>query len=322
MKRHELFAGIFLLVVAAAILQISCSPRRGRRTTEGPGEIILSGQHGLAYAPFTAARLKGWFEEEIPGATFRWKTLGNATAIREAMLANRLDGGVMGIPPFLIGRDRGMEWTAVVSVAEAELGLNTRRDSVESIADIPPDLRIALPQPGSIQHILLAMAAEREFGDAGRFDNQLVTLSHPDGMNALLAGSEVEAHFTSPPFLQDERRREGIRTILDGQEAFGGRYSFIVAVLSDDFIDRYPEAAEGFRRAIERGARWLNEQPDEAAVFLADHYGLEPEVLRSYLDSCGLVFGGEIRGMDRFRTFMHAQGYLNSDLEGHDLVLP
>ena len=65
MKRHELFAGIFLLVVAAAILQTSCSPRRGRRSTEGPGEIILSGQHGLAYAPFTAARLKGWFEADM-----------------------------------------------------------------------------------------------------------------------------------------------------------------------------------------------------------------------------------------------------------------
>ncbi len=52
-------------------------------------------------------------------------------------------------------------------------------------ADFSPDDRIALPQPGSIQHILLSMAAEKQLGKHDVFDNQLVTMKHPDGMTAL-----------------------------------------------------------------------------------------------------------------------------------------
>lgn len=306
----------FKLIPALLLLTVLLSCTQENKT------ISLTEQYGLAYAPVTAARLRGWFEEELPGVDFKWQTAGNAAAIREAILANRLDGGFMGIPPYLIGKDRGMKWTAVAAIAEAELGLVTIRSGIHSIADIPEDLRIALPQPGSIQHILLAMAAEKELGDAAAFDNRLVTLSHPDGMNALMSGTEVEAHFTSPPYLQKELESSDTRLILDGQTAFGGEFTFIIAVLSDAFIESHPESVEGIRRAVRRGAEWLNDYPDEAAEFLAPHYRMEEMELKKVLLSGTLSYGGDITGMDVFRDFMNERGYLNDNLQDHELILP
>jgi NitT/TauT family transport system substrate-binding protein len=232
-----------------------------------------------------------------------------------------MDGGFMGIPPYLIARDKGMRWTAVAAVAEARLGLATTRPEVRSLEDIPPNLRIALPQPGSIQHILLTMAAKRILGDAERFDNQLVTLNHPDGMSALLSGTEVEAHFTSPPYLQEELASDGVHLVLNGEEAFGGGFTFIVAVLSDDLIRKHPETADGIRRALSRSSEWLNGHPAEAARLLSAPYSMEADALRAILESDALEYGGEIRGMDDFRVFMHSEGYLSTDMAGHDLVL-
>ncbi len=284
--------------------------------------VTLAEQYGLAYAAVSTARLKGWFEEEVPGTEFKWQTAGNAATVREAILAGKLDVGFMGIPPYLIGKDRGMKWTAAAAVARAELGLVTVLPGVKSLAEIPGDMRIALPQPGSIQHILLAMAADRELGDAGVFDNRLVTLSHPDGMTALMAGSEVKAHFTSPPYLQKELKVPGARLILDGNEAFGGEFTFIIAVFSDDFIKSRPIELAGIQRAIQRGAEWLNENPDEAAGFLADYYRMEESELGGIFHSGALFYGGEIRGMDEFRDFMLKRGYLKNGLRNEELILP
>jgi len=284
--------------------------------------ISLSAQYGLAYAPVTAARLKGWFEEEMPDTEFRWQTVGNAAAVRESMLAGRLDGGFMGIPPYLIAKDRGMKWTAVLAVAEAELGLVTLRTGIESLKDIPGDLRIALPQPGSIQHILLAMAAERELGDAGAFDNRLITLSHPDGLTALMSGTEVEAHFTSPPYLQKELKLPGAVLVLDGNEAFDGDFTFIIGVFSDEFINAHGAELEGIRRSIRRGAEWINQNPKQAAEYLAEHYRMEESELESILRSGAVSYGGEIRGMEEFRSFMTKRAYLKTGLQVEELILP
>lgn len=305
---------VILTVLLVSSLVISCTPKAGG--------ISLTEQYGLAYAPITAARLKGWFEEEVPDVEFKWQTAGNAAAVREAILAGHLDGGFMGIPPYLIGRDRGMKWTAVAAVAEAELGLVTIRPGIDSVGNIPEDLRIALPQPGSIQHILLAMAAEKELGDAAAFDNRLITLSHPDGLSAMISGTEVEAHFTSPPYLQIELESTDARLILDGETAFGGEFTFIIAVLSDSLIESHPEAVEGIRRAIRRGAEWLNEYPEEAAEFLAPHYRMEETELKKILLSDDLSYGGDIRGMYAFRDFMKERKYLHGNLQDHELILP
>ena len=55
---------IILAVLLVSSLVLSCTPK-----DKG---ISLTEQYGLAYAPITAARLKGWFEEEVPDVEFKW----------------------------------------------------------------------------------------------------------------------------------------------------------------------------------------------------------------------------------------------------------
>lgn len=311
-----------LLFLVSSGMIVSCKAEDNTGRAALPETISLTEQYGLAYAPIATARLKGWFEEELPGVKFDWHTAGNATAVREAMLAGRLDGGFMGIPPYLIGKDRGMTWIAGAAVAEAQLGLVVVRPGIDDLKDIPRDLRIALPQPGSIQHILLAMAAENRLGDASRFDEQLITLSHPDGMAALTAGREVEAHFTSPPYLQKELENKEAQLLLDGVTAFGSEFTFIIAVFSNELTVNYPDAIDGIRRVINRSAKWLNENPDVAAAFMADYYRMDEQNLTEILSSEVLSFGGEIKGMSRFVEFMTERDYLINGLTQDDLVYP
>jgi NitT/TauT family transport system substrate-binding protein len=290
--------------------------------------LRIAEQHGLAYAPLAVLQIEGILEDRT-GRPVEWVRLGNATAIRDAMLAGRLDVGFMGIPPYLIGRDRGMEWEVFTGLSRAPLGLVTLDPSITSLRDLVtagPRARIALPQPGSIQHILLAMALEGEGFEATSLDARLVSLGHPDGMTALFAGSEIRAHFTAPPFLTRELAEPGARLLVDGTRAFGESFTFIIGVSRDDH--EVPVAA--VRAAIEDAITRLDhlrelpyppespgsESAEDGVLLLsalAAHYGLPEEELHRQLRDEGIHFDTAIAGVPRFEESMRRFGYLTGE---------
>lgn len=276
-------------------------------------KLIIAEQYGLAYAPIQLIKVKKMLENAEPGLEIEWKQLSNTAAIREAMLAGRVDIGFMAIPPFLIARDKGMDWQIITGLAHCPLALMSNQSAVNSLADLKPENRIALPQPGSIQHILLTMAAQKEFGQADLFDNQLLTMSHPDAMNALLAGHEVTAHFSSPPYLFKESKIEGIKSIITGQAAFGGNFTFIVGVSKSNFYQENPQLYQVFMQTLQKAVAELSHNPAQAAKNLAAVYDLNQQELVTYLTWPGMKYSQDVQGLKRFADFMTFQGYLTSN---------
>lgn len=306
-KRLGITYGLLRITILFSILGTLLSGCIG---DGGKPTIRIAEQYGLAYAPVQLLRIEKNLEEL--GYQVEWVRLMNTAAIREAMLAGRADIGFMGIPPFLIGRDQGMDWRIFTGLCRAPLGLVTLDEELRSLSDFTPDQRIALPQPGSIQHILLSMAAERFLGEADQFDDRLVTLSHPDGFSALTSGGDISAHFTSPPYLFEELKVPGARRIISGEEAFGAPFTFIVGAVRIEFAAENREILGEIKAALERKADSLNSSPEKSARLLADEYGLSPELLEEYLGHEELVYSSEVRGLTRFQEFMFSAGLLDS----------
>ncbi|MFW6035212.1 MAG: ABC transporter substrate-binding protein [Halothermotrichaceae bacterium] len=306
----------FLLVMIISIfLLISCETNKEEKT------VTIANQYGLAYAPIQIMKNKNILDQNTGNINIKWKKLANTAAIREAMLAGEVDIGFMAIPPFLIGKDKGMDWKIISGLSMSPLGLMTNKKDINTLSDISENDRIALPQPGSIQHILLAMAAKREFGNAGRFDNQLVTMAHPDGMNALLSRKEITAHFTSPPYIFKETAEKGINQILSGKEALGGEFSFIVGVATEEFYNNYPQLYEAFVKSLHQSIEFINDKPGEAAGLLTDNYDLTEDEINQYINWPGMDYSTKIRGLEKFMTFMQETGYIEfEDIEIDELL--
>lgn len=320
-------SSLCLVLVLLTGLVISCG-KSGKQTESGNEKEVgktfsrlrIAEQYGLAYAPLQIMRRKGYLEEELPDLEISWQRLGNTAAIREAMLAGRTDIGFMGIPPFLIGYDRGMGWKIFTGLSEAPLGLVTWKSDIRGIEDFGPEDRIALPQPGSIQHILLSMACERELGRADVLDDILITANHPDGMQALLNRREISAHFTSPPYLMEELSEPDMRMILSGREAMGGEFTFIVGVANEELYHSHPDAPAGIIRALQRAEGFLREQPFDAASILAEEYGISPEKTAEYLGWEGLRYSRNLAGIESFIHFMFTQEYIKTEYRMEEVV--
>lgn len=299
---------MLIIGLLMSLIIVGCS--RAVSTSAGT-TINIAEQYGLAYAPLQIAKELKLIEKNLPGVQVNWKQLGNTAAIREAMLACEVDAGFMAIPPFLIGWDKGMDWKIACGLSSSPVGLVTNKEEIKSIKDLSEKDRIALPQPGSVQHILLSMACERELGDSKKLDNQLVTLAHPDGMNALLAKRDITAHFTTPPYLMKELETPGMHEILDGKQAVGEDFTFIVGVTTKKFHDNNSQAYDALLKAIAEAVEFMNINKEETLEILSKQYEMSKEEVEKNLGMEGTGYSISVKGVGAFAGFMERNGYIS-----------
>ena len=178
-------------------------------------EINLAQQYGIAFLPLMLMESDHLVEKQVvkqglPEPQVKWVKTAGPSAMNEAILSGALQYAATGVPSLGLLWDRtkgNLGLKAVAGVTSYSLWLNTRNAAVRTIRDFTEKDKIAVPSVKiSTQAIILEIAAEKEFG-VGRhtaLDAFTVSLSHPDAFAALMAGTEVDAHFASSPFHEQE----------------------------------------------------------------------------------------------------------------------
>lgn len=314
MFRKVVLSMMCIISLSAMVFLSACEKKEDKTLSIGE-------QFGLAYAPIEIMKSKGFLEASLKernlDVTVEWKKLGNTSAIREAMLSGDLDIGFTAIPPFLIGKDKGMDWRIISGISQTSVSLVTKDPSLKSLSDLKESHRIILPQPGSIQHILLMMAAEKELGDAAALDGQMLSMAHPDGVTAFLSGNNDLLHFTTPPFLQKELTGGG-RILLDGKENFDGEFTFIVGICQERVFED-TMVYEAFKEALVETMEYMTKNPEEVLVALSLSYEYDLEELSGYLEDGTTTFGTGVEGMETFVEFMERNGLISSSLKEMEL---
>ncbi|MHA1222972.1 MAG: ABC transporter substrate-binding protein [Candidatus Heimdallarchaeaceae archaeon] len=284
-------------------------------------EMSIAMQFGLGYAPIMVIKKMNLIEKYAPGTKIRWTQLGSGAAINEALIAGKLDIGCMGVGPFLIGLDKGAPWKMASGLVVQPLGLQVNDPDIKSLKDIKPGQKIALPAPGSIQHILLAMAAEKELGNPRALDSNLVAMAHPDGARALISGTGgIVGHFTSPPYIFEEIKAENVHQIVDAFKAFGGTYTFLVVVATEKFHNNNPALYAAFIQALNEAIHLLNYNTKEMAELLAPEFGLDKDTVYEYMTWKGTNYTSTPYGIIGFAEFMKKVGYIRNVPESYDEI--
>jgi NitT/TauT family transport system substrate-binding protein len=158
---------------------------------------------------------------------------------------------------------------AISAINSMPLYLNTINPNVKSLKDFTEKDRIALPAVKvSIQAVTLQMAAEKAFGPGqhGKLDPLTVSMSHPDGMAAMMTGrSEITGHFSSAPFQYQQLADPRVRKVIDSYEVLGGPHTFNVVWTSTRFRNENPKIVQAFLGALEESIKFINASQKEAA---------------------------------------------------------
>jgi NitT/TauT family transport system substrate-binding protein len=167
--------------------------------------------------------------------------------------------------------------------------LNTTNPSIKALHDITDKDRIAVTAiKVSIPSIIMQIAARQEFGEKEtfRYDRHTVSLTHPDGVAAMLSGiSEISLHFTSVPFHTRELRDPRVRTLLTTDDVMGGSTTFTMLYTTKKFRDENPVTYKAIVRAVKEAIDYINKDKRGAAQVYFDSIGGKGETIEEIVAS-------------------------------------
>ncbi len=240
-------------------------------------QVRIARQPSLGHLPLMIMEERKLLEKNaaargVPDLKVTYATLAGGAAMNDALLSGAIQFAAGGVPPLVLLWSKtagsGNPVKAVTAMNSMPLLLNTTNPEVKSLKDFTSRDKIALPAVKvSIQAMFLQMAAEKELGPDRRneLDKLTVTLSHPDGMAALLSRNEVTAHFTAAPIQELELKQAGVRTVLNSFDVMGGPCTFNVIWATSRFVEQNPKVYEAFVASVDEAVGVINADKKAAA---------------------------------------------------------
>jgi NitT/TauT family transport system substrate-binding protein len=279
---------------------------------------IPKGAGGVGFLPLIVMEELKLVEEKAKeaGITLRaeYIKLGGPAVVNDMLLSGAAHFAPAGPPAFITIWDRtaaNMKVKGVAAMTSIPMYLNTNAPHLKSLKDLQPTDKIAVTAVKvSIPAIIMQMAAMKEFGkaDYAKYDPYTVSLTHPDGVIALLSGrSEITAHFTSPPFHQRERRDPKIRTVTTSNEIMGGPSTFTMLYAPSKFHDENPKAYAAVLKALQAAIDFINKDKKAAGeLFLKsdDGKGWKLEDVMEILNDPDIRFTTSPESVMKYANFM------------------
>ncbi|MCS3835448.1 NitT/TauT family transport system substrate-binding protein [Pseudomonas sp. JAI111] len=260
-----------LLAASVAAVSVLLSP-----AVQAEGKISIAQQFGIGYLILDVVRDQQLIEkhgkEQGLDIKVDWNSISGATAMNEALLAGALDVVSAGVPPMLTIWDRTkgkQNVKAIASLGSMPNYLLTNNPNVKSLKDFTEKDRIAVPAAGvGFQSRTLQIETAKQFGadQYKKFDDISISLAHPDATSALIAGgSEINAHFSSPPFQYQELQSPNVHKVLSSYDVLGGQATFNVLYTTEKFHDENPKTYKAFYAALAEAEKIIKADKPAAA---------------------------------------------------------
>jgi NitT/TauT family transport system substrate-binding protein len=257
-------------------------------------------------------------ESGIANLRVQWIDLGGPAVMNDSLLSGAVDFIAAGPPAFIILWDRsqnGANVKGAAAMSSLPMYLNARADHLKKLDDVTEQDKIAVTSVKvSIPSIIMQMYASAKYGadQFSRFDKYTVTMTHPDGVIALLSGSGgISAHFTSPPFHQRERKDARVRTIMTSDEVMGGSTTFTMLSTTTAFRERNPKVYGAVLKALDLAVDVIIDDKEGAAEILLEstpESGFSRDEIVALMNDPSVKFTTTPENVIKYADFMNRVG--------------
>jgi NitT/TauT family transport system substrate-binding protein len=291
---------------------------------------IPTGAGGVGFLPLLVME-KYRLIEKHANVKVHWINIGGPAVMNDALLSGSADFITAGPPAFITLWDRTITSAKVKGVAAMSsmpMYLNTRADHLKRLDDVTDKDKIAVTAiKVSIPSIVMQMYAKQKYGQPTHFDKFTVTMTHPDAVIALLAGSSaVDAHFTSPPFAQREKKDPHVRTIMLSDDVMGGSTTFTMVSTTTKFRDQNPKVYAAVLKAIDEANKMIAADKKSAAELLlasTNDKGFSVQEIVDVLSDPHIKFTTTPENVMKYADFMHEIGSIrNRPASWKDMFFP
>ncbi len=219
-----------------------------------------------------------------------WQNFTSGPPVTNAMMANKLQFGMMGDYPLIVNgftfESNPESKSRLIAVAAYSLsgsgnGIVVHKDSpYYDLADLKGKL-VSVPF-GSAAHGMVLKAMQDRGYPSDFF--QLVSQS-PEVGSTNLQEKKIDAHADFVPFAELLPFRGFARKIFDGVETNLPTWHGVV--VRTDFAAKYPEVVVAYEKALIAANQWLRDNPKLAAEKIQEWTGINKEVVYIFLGPSG-----------------------------------
>lgn len=289
------------------------------------GRLRIVEQFGTVYLPLHVLRDQKLIEKHGKEAGIdikvEWTKLSGGAAINDALLSGAVDVGAAGAGPVIVLWDRtkgSADVKIIAALGEQPNYLVTNNPNIKTLKDFTRTDKIAVPAVVvSQQSRLLQIAAEKEFGE-GRYnalDELTVNLPHPDAAAAILSGSSaISAHFSNPPYQEQELKDPKVHKVLSSYEIMGGRITPILLYATSKFRNENPKTFKALFDALAEASQWIEAHKAEAAetYIRVEQSKLDLSFIKSVIDNEDVDFTIVPQGTYKYAAFLARIGAIKN----------
>ena len=267
------------------------------------------------------------------GAEIDWRLFGTGPAIADAFDKGELDIAYIGLPPAIIGINRGIniicvagghvEGTVVSGKKELK-GFPDVRDMNKILSQIKGG-RIGVPGKGSIHDVILQDCLER-FNL--KKDIAVINFQWADMILEAMVKGEISIAFGTPALAAAIKRYADGKTLYPPSMLWPNNPSYGI-IVDKKFLNKEKAVVEQFLVLHEEATAFMRNNPEEASKVIADYIGFTDKELVLYTlkispKYCSKITEGYISSTMEFVKALKRLGYINrviSENEIFDLSL-
>lgn len=316
MKKYK----ILLIIGLLAIALCECGQNAGdtANSTETIGNevvrITIAYQSSVGYAPLIVMKENHLIEDAYAGDIYvNWVEMNNGSEINEGLISGSIDVGTMGVPVAITGIEAGSPYRIAFGLSAQPYSILTNSDNINSLTDISASDQIAITNINSQPHILLAMAAKAELGDAHALDSNLTILGNADGYSAIISGA-VSCHMVISPynFMEINNKGTTIHEIKISDDIWPAENTALVGVVTEKLQKNSPDIYEALLTAIDNAMLYIAENPESTAEMLAEGYDASPDEILTWMQDTRSSYNSELHGVTSMANFMVKEGFLEN----------
>jgi NitT/TauT family transport system substrate-binding protein len=299
--------------------------------------VRLSHGYSTGYLPMMVMRDQKLIEKHAQKAGLgtldvSWRIEDGGNIINDAMLSGTVDIAGIGVPGFLVLRDRTLgkpqEVIGITALDRGSLWLNTINPRLKSLADYGPGDRIALPGiKTSYAAVVLEMSVAKQFGieNYAKLDPLTVGIPHPDAYAAMMSGkTEITSHMASAPFSYQELKNPKVHRVLSTRDTVGAM-NILMTMTQKRFAEANPGIMKAFIAAQEEADAFISGDHAAAADLYVRVTGLKlpKEQLLETLNDPDNTYNVAPAGTLAYASFLGKIGTLkHAPASWKDLFLP
>ncbi len=259
-------------IIFFALCLPACAP-------SGPAKVRIGYLLGdLHHLPFFVALEKGFFKDE----GINVEIVGPfeaGTAEMDAMAANQLEIGYVGVAPTIIAAARKVDLSVISGVNLEGSALAAGLD-LNQVTDLKAK-KVATPQPGSIQYVLTGMilsSNKLSYKDVELFPGTI----KPPEMPLALETHRIDGYFVWEPFVAKAVVGGYGKVLAESKDIWPG-HPCCVVVTRNDFKARNEKTIATVVKVHQRAVKFISDNPTESTLIAAKFTKLDEKIVAEAL---------------------------------------